>query len=97
MPLYSDNNQDGDIKRLSARSEAYRSYLRSIAEYFPQATKSFVLSDWYYADFDKCPHDAWVDSLEIVERASGERKQIREIHIKIKLFAASHRGLPMRM
>ena len=92
MPLYSDINQDGDIKRGRARSEAYRSYLRSIAEYLPEATKGFVLSDWYYADFDKCPHDAWVDSLEIVERASGERKQIREIHIKLKLLAASHRG-----
>jgi hypothetical protein len=58
----------------------------------PEVTKSFVLSDWYYADFHKCPHDAWVDSLEIVERASGERKQLREIHIKLKLFAASHQG-----
>ena len=75
---HSDINQDGDIKRGRARCEAYRSYLGSVAEYLP--------------DFDKCPHDAWVDSLEIVEHASGERKQIREIHIKLKLFGASHRG-----
>lgn len=94
MPLYSDINEDGDIKRLRARSEAYRSYLRSVAEYLPEATKSFVLNDWYYGytDFDRCPHDAWVESLEIVEHASGERHQIREIHIKLRLLASSHRG-----
>lgn len=94
MSLYSDINEDANPERMIARSKAYRSYLKDVAEYLPESTKSFALSDWYHdsTDFDKCPHDAWVEHLEIVEPASGERQQIREIQINLKLLASSQRG-----
>jgi hypothetical protein len=92
MSLYSDINQDRDFQRIKARSEAYRSYLKAVAAYLPEPTRKFALSDWYYSDLDKCPHDSWVESLEIVERGSGERKEKRDTDINLRLLAASHRG-----
>jgi hypothetical protein len=83
MPLWADVQQDSDPRRIEVRRQAYREYLHSIAHYLPQPTRDFVLSDWYYSDTDKCPHDAWLESLEIFERFSGERKERRDIHIRV--------------
>lgn len=63
-----------------------------MAAYFPDETKDSLLSEWYYSDFDRCPHDAWVESLQIFEYGSGDRKQNREVRIRLKLLAASHAG-----
>jgi hypothetical protein len=30
-------------------------------------SREFVLSDWYYRDPERCPHDAWLESCEIFE------------------------------
>lgn len=92
MTMYSDIQQDGDPKRIAARFEAYRTYLKAVSPYLPAETADFVLSNWYYSDWEKCPHDAWLESLEITELYSGQRKENREIHIRIRLLAASHRG-----
>jgi hypothetical protein len=70
MPLYKDIQGDSDFHGNGARVAAYKSYLRAVAEYLPDETKAFVLSDWYYSDWHRCPHDAWVEGLEIGEDAS---------------------------
>jgi hypothetical protein len=92
MPLYKDIKQESDLRRNRVRTEAYRRYLQAVAEYLPEETRAFALSDWYYSDFHRCPHDAWVESVEIGETSSGERQQIREPWIHIRLLSASHAG-----
>lgn len=83
---------DSDPKRNSARLTAYKQYLRSISDFLPPETRDFVLSEWYYTDFHRCPHDAWVESLEVFENFAGDRKQHREIEIRVRLLSASHDG-----
>ena len=92
MTLYSAITLDHDLPRNKARAKAYRAYLQSVAEYLPPATKDFALGDWYYADPDRCPHDAWVESVESAQEASGQRMEIREAMICVRLLASSHRG-----
>jgi hypothetical protein len=92
MPLHADIVSDSNLQRHKARAEAYVAYLKTIAEFLPAATKEFALSDWYYTDPDRCPHDAWVERVELFENFSGERKEQRNIGIKIRLLAASHAG-----
>ena len=71
----------------------YRAYLESIAEHLPEATRSFALADWHYDFADhRAPHDAWVDSISIYESATGERREVRQLHIKLRLFGAYHDG-----
>jgi hypothetical protein len=67
MPFYSDIMQDGDPERAAA----YKNYLVTVSAHLPDETREFLLSDWYYSDVHRCPHDAWVESLEIFEDASG--------------------------
>jgi len=92
MPLWLDSHHETDLQRVEARRRIYREYLDSIAEFLPPATKYFALSEWYYSDEDKCPHDAWVESLEVYERSSGVRGETRSIHVTIRLLSAWHRG-----
>jgi len=92
MPLHADIMSDGNVDRNKKRAAAYATYLREISEYLPAETRKFALSEWYFRDPDKCPHDAWVESFEIFETFSGERKERRDIGIRIRLLAASHRG-----
>ena len=92
MPLYKDITGESDLCRNRARVAAYKKYLQSVAEYLPDETKAFALSDWYYSDLHRSPHDAWVDSLEIGEDSSGERQQNRALWIQMRLLSASHAG-----
>src|SRR5262245_38425521 len=90
MALWFDIQNEDDYSRLQVRREAYFAYLNSVASYLPAATRDFALSDWYYSDSDKNPHDSWVERVELIETSSGERKQTRNIHINVELLSASH-------
>jgi hypothetical protein len=94
MPLHADIVSDSNVQRHKTRSGAYAAYLKTISEFLPAATKEFALSDWYYdhSNSDKCPHDAWLESIELFENVTGERKEQRNIGIRIRLLAASHAG-----
>ena len=94
MPLYADIVSDGNLDRHKKRAAAYTAYLKEISEFLPAETRQFALSDWYYdyRDFDRCPHDAWVESFEVFENFSGKRREHRNVGIRIRLLASSHRG-----
>ena len=50
-------------------------------------------SEWYRNPRDsRCPHDAWLDSIEISEPAHGERNEKRETAITVRLLGAYHDG-----
>ena len=94
MPMWLDATQESDAERGQVRWRAYQAYLRSISNYLPDLTKQFALSEWYWdrSNFDRCPHDAWLESIEVCEPFSGDRKRERTIRIKLRLLASSHRG-----
>lgn len=50
--------------------------------------------DWYTSPADhRCPHDAWVQAINISEPASGERQEKRSLEIQIRLLGAYQDGM----
>ena len=92
MPLYADITGDDDVKRGKTRAQAYHAYLEAISSFLPEPTREFALSEWYYRDPNKCPHDAWLESVEIFENFSGERHETRNVGIKSRFLSAHHTG-----
>lgn len=71
----------------------YREYLASISEHLPASAREFALAEWRHDFRDhRAPHDAWVESINIFETATGERQEIRQTHIKVRLLGAYHDG-----
>jgi hypothetical protein len=53
----------------------------------------FASESWYSDPSDhRCPHDAWLESCEIREPATGARNEIRTTEISIRLLGAYHDG-----
>ena len=92
MPLFLDIQSEPEVSRIDLRRRAYYEYLKLISDELPAPTREFLLSDWYYSDSDRNPHDAWVEAIEIRENASGERSEVRTTQVKIELLSATHRG-----
>ena len=40
----------------------------------------------------RCPHDAWVERVEVLETGTGERQAMRSLEIRIRLLGAYHDG-----
>jgi hypothetical protein len=71
--------------------EAYRAYLDSIRHKVPSAVYDFATAEWHYDPNDhKCPHDAWVQEIRVLEMAEGERAEIRATCIEMILLGAYH-------
>lgn len=89
--LYSRNSYtDAEI---ADAFKQYYAYLCSVEKAFPSGALSFATADWHYNMQDpRCPHDAWVKSLEICEDACGTRNEIRTINIQLRLLGAFHDG-----
>ena len=54
---------------------------------------TFALAEWYrYPRDHRCPHDSWLEALEISEPAIGERKEMRNSAVTLRLLGAYHDG-----
>jgi hypothetical protein len=83
---------DDDAER-ERRFQKYFDYLESIKEKMPPDAHAFAIANWHYDHSDhRCPHDAWVDELSLLEPASGARSEIRHIDIRVSLLGAYHDG-----
>jgi hypothetical protein len=53
----------------------------------------FATAAWYSDPSDhRCPHDAWLESLEFTEPAVGERWEQRKTAVTLRLLGAYHDG-----
>ena len=53
----------------------------------------FATAAWYSDHNDhRCPHDAWLESIEFTEPAVGERQEQRKTAFTLKLLCAYHDG-----
>ena len=53
----------------------------------------FARADWYSNPTDhRCPHDAWLESIEVSEPSKGGRREKRKTAITIRLLGAYHDG-----
>lgn len=87
--LAADGRHD-DVVAAFAR---YRDYLEASRDAFPPSAYALATSDWYFNFFDhRCPHDAWLESLTLTESASGSRREIRRMSMRLRLLGAYHDG-----
>jgi hypothetical protein len=71
----------------------YQEYLRRERERFPRGAYALATSGWYYDFSDhRCPHDAWLEELAVLEHGSGDRKATRGVEIRVRLLGAYHDG-----
>lgn len=86
------DNDDRDA--VNANFEAYKRYLEENRELFPPEAFAFASAEWHYdTSFHNCPHDAWVESCEILESASSYHPKLRQTDIQLKLLGPHHDGL----
>lgn len=90
VPLLSTHNTPEQVGK--ALSE-YREYLSTVRKRLPPSAYDFASAPWHYDYSDhKCPHDSWMESFLIREQSSGDRQQVRETEIAIRLLGAFHDG-----
>lgn len=71
----------------------YRAYLASVRGRMPPSALALAESDWYFNARDhRAPHDAWLETVTVVERGAGERRQDRAVALTIRLLGAYHDG-----
>ncbi len=59
----------------------------------PRQLPDFARADWYSDATDhRCPHDAWLESVELSETTEGERRETRKTAITVRLLGAYHDG-----
>jgi hypothetical protein len=91
--------QGGQMHILTAQREKdcdkafikYKEYLIESKNRFPKKAYKLATSDWYF-NFDdrRCPHDSWLEEINIFEPAKGDRNEKRVTSIRVKLLGAYH-------
>jgi len=90
MEFLKESNDPGIVQK---QFEAYRVYIESIRERLPSETLFFVTAPWYYdTRHPQCPHDSWVEFLNISEMAERGDIQARHVDIHVRLLGAYHDG-----
>ena len=78
---------------MRARYDAYRQLIEAARGRMPVEAVEFALAEWHYDFTDhRCPHDAWVVSVNMVESASGGRQEVRTLELRVVLLGAYHDG-----
>lgn len=91
--LLSTDGRDASHIACGEAFENYARYLEANRDRFPPGAFDLATSDWYFNPGDhRCPHDAWLESVTILESASGERQEIRIVSIRVRLLGAYHDG-----
>lgn len=87
---YDSNTELSVIKKIFAD---YRQYLLDNKTSFPPDAFDFAFSDWHYNFSDhRCPHDSWVNSLQVLEVVKNSSRKDRELGIRVNLLGAYHDG-----
>jgi len=91
--LKTDLEQLRDPQLLDRQFRAYFDYLETIRSSLSPTAYEFAAAAWHYDHEDhRCPHDGWVEKLEITERATGPRDEVRSIDTNLRLLGAYHDG-----
>jgi len=73
--------------------DAYQKYLADNRTSIPPSAYEFAAADWHYNPQDpRCPHDSWVESLQISEEHLPQIDRQDGIKIQLMLLGAYHDG-----
>jgi len=65
----------------------------SVGDKFPKGAFELATSGWWYDAGDhRCPHDAWLEEVSIIEGSKGDCSEIRTASIRVRLLAAYRDG-----
>ena len=88
MAHFLSNERDEDVMGAYRR---YQRYLNERRQEFPPNAFKLATAEWYYDPSDhRCPHDGWLESLDIAEVAAADKQRI--MTIRVRLLAAYHNG-----
>jgi hypothetical protein len=89
--LSNDGRYEDSPDGVRRAFERYHDYLKQNETAFPSGAYQLATSDWFYYPNDhRCPHDAWLESLQMKE--SSVRKALKPCSISIRLLGAYHDG-----
>jgi hypothetical protein len=70
--------------------QRYSQYLQSNRERFPASALALASGPLLDASDPRCPHDAWLEWARFEEPSQGERHEIRELNLRVRLLGAHH-------
>ncbi len=74
--------------------DVYWNYLDRMKDVFPPRAFEFATAAWHWNGEDpRCPHDAWLEKLEITEESIEPAGSKRNLLIKAKFLGAYHDGI----
>lgn len=78
---------------VEGKFNSYMNYLISNKDLFPKNAYEFAIAEWHYNPQDhRCPHDSWVESLQIIEKEMPQEDNERGLEIEVCLLGAYHDG-----
>ncbi len=87
--LLAADGRDDDAEGAFQR---YQAYLDATKSRFPASAYALATSDWWFNFHDhRCPHDAWIERIELIEAREGPRKPSR-LTLCVRLLGAYHDG-----
>jgi hypothetical protein len=71
-------------------TRGYPEYLEKMRGSLPHGAFAFASADWHYSFEDhRCPHDGWVESLQLIERQEGDRyENYRRLEMHVRVLGA---------
>lgn len=73
------------------RFNQYYEHLKSIKDKLPEHVYEYaIVSEHYDLSSPHTLHDSWLEYINIKEKSSGERHEIRHSQVEIKLLGAFH-------
>ena len=89
MAFFLRKQRDEDVVGAYKR---YQQYLRDNQEAFPQNAYALATAEWYYnPDDHRSPHDAWLESLIVLETEAPATKT-RFLSMRTRLLGAHQDG-----
>ena len=90
MAYYLSQDREADV---SGAYRRYQQYLHENRSGFPPGAYELATAEWWQdPHVHKCPHDSWLEKVAISEIGRGERSELRQLDIQIRLFGAYHDG-----
>jgi len=86
--ILSQDGRDDNYPGVELAFERYKTYLARHRTVFPPGAYELAISDWFYDPSDhRCPHDAWLESLQVLETPETEPDE-RSYSISLRLLGA---------
>jgi hypothetical protein len=90
--ILANDGRDDDHPGAERGFERYESYLAQNRDVFPPRAYALATSDWFYDPRDhRCPHDARLERLQLVERPGADPRR-RTCSLSLRLLGAYQDG-----